>query len=257
MALTDGLISVWHINNDWRDAFGANHGTAHGATFSTGAKLGSHAGRFDGVDDRVVVPDSPTLGITGSHSVNVWVSFNDLNDGVFACNWTNSGNNNSWAFALGGDGKIYFSKSHSGFHGGEGSPTLVWTPSPALQTNTWEHFVGTYDDSTKTARLFRNGIEVQTFVYANAGVYNSVYETTLGARQLWANSYDTFLFGLLDEVALWNRALSASEVSELYNNGAGIEIGVIPPEPFIPRIVRDVFIPKAIHHSPIPKAVLK
>ncbi|MBU1524734.1 MAG: hypothetical protein KKG50_08775, partial [Candidatus Omnitrophica bacterium] len=49
-----GLVGLWHMNNDWIDSSGnLNHGTPSGATFVIPGKLGSHAGKFDGVDDYV------------------------------------------------------------------------------------------------------------------------------------------------------------------------------------------------------------
>jgi hypothetical protein len=53
-AATDpDLVGLWHMDGDWTDASGnGNNGTANsGAAFSTDARVGSGAGKFDGTDD--------------------------------------------------------------------------------------------------------------------------------------------------------------------------------------------------------------
>src|SRR3990170_4296502 len=60
------------MNNDWQDSWGTNEGTAFGAIFSTSSKLGSHAGSFDGVDDKITVPNHSSLNITDNLTVGAW-----------------------------------------------------------------------------------------------------------------------------------------------------------------------------------------
>jgi hypothetical protein len=63
---------------------------------------------------------------------------------------------------------------------------------PGLTLNAWTHVVGTYDGTTYTANAFR--------------------PTVIAAYQAGAGSYQVFLPGLIDDVAVYNRLLSATEV---------------------------------------------
>ena len=65
--------------------------------------------------------------------------------------------------------------------------------------------------------LYVDGARVATGTAPSGAI--TVDRLTLGARRTPAAGllYD----GLLDEIAIWNRALSSNEVSEIYNNGKG------------------------------------
>jgi hypothetical protein len=77
----------------------------------------------------------------------------------------------------------------------------------------WEHYVGVH---------YSNG---SSFLYKNGVLVNSIATTFGGSPtgnwQLFSGS-GTFAKTQLDEVGLWNRALSSSEVATLYNNGTGL-----------------------------------
>lgn len=90
-----------------------------------------------------------------------------------------------------------------------------------VSTNVWEHYVCTAEIGDM--RIYRNGINVSgTTVIPTKPFYPG---------DLMSNKYATFgggggigyhLNGYLDEVGIWNRALSPEEVSTLYNNGNGL-----------------------------------
>lgn len=71
-----GLVSWWPLDGDANDVVGTNHGTLYGgATFATG--LADQAVSLDGVDDFVMVPDSPSLSFgANDFTVALWVNFN-------------------------------------------------------------------------------------------------------------------------------------------------------------------------------------
>ncbi|MBI4689683.1 MAG: hypothetical protein HY754_05405, partial [Nitrospirae bacterium] len=54
-ATDTSLVGQWHMDNNWEDSSGnGNNGTAYnGVTFSASAKVGTHSGSFDGVNDYV------------------------------------------------------------------------------------------------------------------------------------------------------------------------------------------------------------
>lgn len=84
----------------------------------------------------------------------------------------------------------------------------------AATTNTWFHVTGVKDGTT--LRLYINGSQVAT----TTGVSNTMKSNTVGPDRI--SGYGShYLGGQVDEVALWTTALSASDISTIYNSGNG------------------------------------
>ncbi len=83
--------------------------------------------------------------------------------------------------------------------------------SVALTDRVWSHIAGVYDGSNLI--IYTNGVAGESPAYT-AGAGNSTLAFQIGAR---ANGQ--FFDGLVDEVAVFNRALNAREIAEIYNNG--------------------------------------
>lgn len=93
-----------------------------------------------------------------------------------------------------------------------GGLTNSLVSSGGYAISTWHHAVVTWQASDGEFKLYVNGSLVST-------VTNTV---SLGNTSLWVG-YGTFAYhnGAIDEVGFWSRALSADEVSLLYNSGSG------------------------------------
>ena len=115
MALTDNLIYQGLMNNDWQDSIGTNHGTASGAIFSTDAKLGSHAGLFDGVDDFVTLANETAFDFerTTAFSIECWIIFTATGERYFMTKALPSGTFRGWVFFRHEDNKIYLSLNNT------------------------------------------------------------------------------------------------------------------------------------------------
>src|SRR3989344_8284078 len=92
-----------------------------------------------------------------------------------------------------------------------GGPFLVCTAIPA--TNTWHHYVYTYDGSTHS--LYLNGVLVTT----GSGATQSSTPATA-----YINTDAEHFNGLIDDVRIYNRALSGDEIKRLYRIGATLKI---------------------------------
>ena len=82
--------------------------------------------------------------------------------------------------------------------------------------NTWQHVAVTYDPATNTMRMFVNGTDVGGGTPRPTLMNNSV-DVSVGARRLGGGPYDLNFNGTVDEVAFFNRALSAAEIAQHYN----------------------------------------
>ena len=94
--------------------------------------------------------------------------------------------------------------------------------SDALQENTWYHIAFVFDGVAPEAermKLYLDGILVVTQSHPDTKVAQ-------GGAPLWVGELDAnrgYLWnGLIDELGIWERALSAPEIAQLYNGGNGI-----------------------------------
>ena len=101
----------------------------------------------------------------------------------------------------------------------------VCQPSP-LPINTWTHLTVTYNGSTLT--LYRNGVAV-----ANSNVSATLSPTTL-SLQIGGSQFGEYFKGLIDEVRIYNRALTATEIQATYQQDSALAAA----SPVIPNVTQ-------------------
>lgn len=208
----NGLIGSYYFNNNAADLSGfGNHGTVNGAAATTSRfSAANTAYDFDGTDDNI------TIGATGldnsQYSYSAWVYIDAL-----------PANSNAFAVvsvgASGGDQAIMVANNYNGHTGFMGSSYYSLGVGPdAVETNslpstaTWYHLVLTRDNSNLT--LYVDGVQAdQQAVSSNPPFYNTPLAARIGTRPndiQWFN-------GRIDDVRIYNRAVSACEVEKLYS----------------------------------------
>jgi len=196
-------------NAKWLDySVYRNHGTIHGATWTTG-KFGS-ALSFDGVDDYVEVPDDDSLDITDEITIEAWVKTNDVSGykTIYARKYSNSRGQYWFEVDRPAQGYILFRI----LNGDGNTLTEVKTNSAVFSSETWTHVIAIYDSSY--ARIYVNGDEVKSVNTGNLNVPSASGPSTVGAQ--WYLEYTNFFNGTIDEVRIYNRALSAEEIKRLF-----------------------------------------
>jgi len=126
----------------------------------------------------------------------------------FIGKWTAATSDRQFAFAAfgGTEKRMEFGISSNG-------SANVWATSPSNWTdNAWTHYCGVYDDSY--VYLYINGSEADTTA-STAGIANKSANFIVGT----GNSGNGFVDGLIDDVGIFNRALTPAEVSDIYTNG--------------------------------------
>ena len=85
----------------------------------------------------------------------------------------------------------------------------------------WHYAVGIYDIGTSTLRLYIDGVQVASSVAPAGTVPDNIgtQPVRIGANSL-ASSSPGYFTGNVDEVRVYNRALTALEISDYYNNKA-------------------------------------
>jgi len=186
--------------------------------------LNEYSFLFDGVDEGIL-SDSGAFDITGAFSVSF--RFKGGTPAIartcFIARDTTAGVNRDFNIIFRSTGDIDF---------------LVWNTSGASTTavataggwddNTWHHCVCTYDgtsDANKMIIYVDNSV-AGTGTASSTGTRNT--QVPIGIGTLSANN-NWRLNGQMDEVAIWDSELSASEVSEIYNGGAPIDLTSYSP----------------------------
>jgi hypothetical protein len=203
-----GLISWWRAEGNAFDSAGANHGVlTNGATFAAGNVGQSFA--FDGVNDFVIVPDSPTLR-PSSITLEAWAMFNAPDGPVFT-KPLGAGEGDSFAlFLLSGT-------LHGFIHDINEGGVLVSSPS-TLALGQWHHVAFTFDDSTKEQALYINGARVATSQSNRSIGYDN--KPVLLGHDINFGAFNFPLHGRVDEASIYNRALTGDEMASIYNAGS-------------------------------------
>jgi hypothetical protein len=192
--------SGWGRNGTWN---GAN--SASGTHFNLG-KVGSFSGSFDGSTNWVSVPSITTSGSAVKYTLSAWVkpttSWPADRDIIMG------GSFNEWQ---------YFSiKSNKFRHNTYNGSTFAneYTFYPSLDE--WIFLAATYDLPANRSVLYINGVPVSTISSGliTTGINSNV--SAIGSHKDGGAAGAKFI-GLIDDVRIYNRALSAAEVSALYN----------------------------------------
>jgi len=215
----DGVVGAWHFDEGEgtiaHDTSGeGNDGTLYDGNTTNDdgnappqwidGKFGK-ALSFDGVDDYVEVTDSESLKPTTEITVTGWIYLNGPN----TCNEEQhlTRKEGQWAFGFSKDGKI------SGWVHTNGTWRGIWSGGGESLFGAW-HFVAYRFRNQRYIDFFVDGNLVWTY---DTGVEASLDTTTNPVTIGWGVG-DEYFNGTIDEVHIYNRALSEEEISDLYNN---------------------------------------
>jgi hypothetical protein len=225
LIVAEFIISWWKLDEGTGtiayDSEGSNNGTlVNGPVWTSGQING--ALDFDGTDDYVSVPDSDSLDFTIENlSISLWIKPEDLGDGGIVGKYDNWSEYN-YAFWYAG-GILYFEVGYSGEYAGDPARFEAVVSSTTVNTaNQWYHIAGTYDHNH--VRLYINGQEVDSeSENRNLGkggdplcISTVRYDGTTSHP---LNETNDYFHGLIDDVRIYNRALSAEEIEQLYEEG--------------------------------------
>ncbi|MFM2038009.1 MAG: hypothetical protein RL432_948 [Bacteroidota bacterium] len=221
-SLNNGLVGYWPFCGNANDASGnANNGTVNGATLTTDRfGVANSAYSFDGVSHSIVIANSPNYSflLNNSSSVSIWINpsnFNGTRSIIGQGDGDGQHQNRFW--------RIYFSNSMLINHlrGNGYDPFDTQNMNSSVTLNNW-HLVTMVRDYNSNLKLYLNGVLVDTDIDITglSSPFSVTRNINVGA---FLNAYTgqlmQFFNGKLDDIGIWNRALSAQEVSQLYNAG--------------------------------------
>ena len=229
---TQGLVAFYPMSGNAQDHSGnGNHGTVHGALLISDRFGNNNAAyQFNGDGDYIDVTDNASFNPTSSLSLSMWVQTATPHSfaGVMG-KWNNLD-------GLVGEGQEQFcfnvSDTHFGINFGlktDKNPTVYPHEMDVIYRNgNWNHYVGTYDGLS--AKLYVNGELVHTLrTSGSIPVYTQKFEIgrIAGGQPTCATSY--YFTGNIDDVGMWNRALTPEEIRELYSECPGFTMVEITP----------------------------
>ena len=213
-----GLVAAYGMNEgtgttaeDWT----ANNldGTISGATWTPQGRFGS-ALAFNGISNWVTVADSNALDLTTGMTLEVWV-YPTVNG---AGSWRNV------IIKERSSGEVYNLYANTDanvpvayvIQASQPDNPLDARGTSLLPVNTWSHLATTYDGAN--LRLYVNGVQVGTRAIAGAMLI-STGELRIGGNNVWGEYFQ----GRLDEIRIYNRALTPAEIQTDMNTPIGTD----------------------------------
>lgn len=215
MALTDNLVSYWKLDEssgNASDSVGSNTLTNNNsATYSAG-KINNSVS-LNGSSQYLSIADASQSGLdfgTGAFSISLWIKSSQSATGreILEKQWISSGGYYQIAWGNSTAGTIKFEGGSNG-----AAVFALYTTTATYNDNAWHHLVLVRSSNTVTAyidgSLSGSNTASGSFDTSNDGVFQI------------GRGNSGYYSGLVDEVGVWSRALSSTEVTQLYNDGDG------------------------------------
>lgn len=208
MALTDNLVAYYKMDSNSNDSHGSNNGTDTSISYAAG-KINNAAG-FNGTSSFISCGTGIDLGAT-KFTINLWyypnVTYPDSQYRIITAK--DATGDRQFAFGLTDAGKCYFERAGSAILGGAGAGSVV-------TASAWNMITIYFDASNLYTRIndsANTGPTAMSSLVAEGGSF------TFGKRVIDG----IFAKGSVDLAGIWTRDLTSSEITQLYNGGAGLE----------------------------------
>ncbi len=216
---TPDLVSWWPAEVGALDAFNGNSGTFIGSLSTASGKTGD-AFNFDTAGAYMTIPASSSMhvGAASGFTVEAWINPTDIASAHPVFEWGRVNNNWGAHFWIsvttggGGAGSLFANIADTG-----GTSHYFSSTPGRVTANVWSHVAMTYDKASGVAKMYAHGTNVAT---ATLGSFTPQTTSTL---HLGYRPYDNTRFaGLIDEPAVYSRALTPDEIQAIYKaNGGG------------------------------------
>ncbi|SJZ82091.1 Abnormal spindle-like microcephaly-assoc'd, ASPM-SPD-2-Hydin [Trichlorobacter thiogenes] len=225
MIVPSGLVSWWRAENDVQDLVSQNNGVATGVTYAAG-EVGS-AFSFNGTTDNITQGRThkgiASSSASSSFTMEFWAKPTATITNL-AASQTTSGyaGTSGQRYAIFPEMQDSTTEAGAGVsvgtngimvteHAGDYLPAPLVYPlaDGEIPTNGWLHIAVVYEN--QIPKLYINGVLKQTGLSSGRTVYPS--------SQFGGNSYG-FYAGLLDELHIFNRALTVTEIQSIYSVGS-------------------------------------
>lgn len=220
--LTTDLVAYWKLDEtsgSRADSAGSNT-LADNNTVTSGTGKQGNAALFTLANSEYLsISDNTALSMGNRNvSFNVWVKMNSKPAGnaSILAKWNYSGGTREYNIGYDGTAdRFQFSVTSDGTNGTLGQAVANNFGSPS--TGVWYNIHASYNAATDTLSIAVNDGTPNTASYS-AGILDSTSQFNLGAMN---NGGDLWWDGYIDEVGIWKRILTSTEITFLYNGGSG------------------------------------
>lgn len=191
-------------------AYSLHNATGNASATYVRGKIGTYAGMFNGRSTAYNTSDANDLDLTGNFSMQAWIYWNGTGNGggaIVAKNPSSGGSN--YLFQVNQSDGVEFRWF--------GNTNWQIVGSRPITRNRWYYVVGTWNGTTQA--IFLDGVLNATSIPAELPLAN-IGNLSIGRSN--DLGYDSIFNGTLDDIAIWNRSLSNSEILELYNFGVNL-----------------------------------
>jgi YD repeat-containing protein len=213
LSFDEGSGSIAHDSAHGHDA------TIHGAKWTKEGKYGS-ALEFNGESDYLSIPDSSELGLTKAFTLEAWVKPSDVRTNAPLIEKQTK---EFYAYQLYAGSKYTAGVPEGRTSEADWASEAV-TAKEALPTNTWSHVALTYDG--EKIRIYVNGKLISTAAGGKV-------QTSSGALWIGGNQFSHYFKGTIDEVRLYNQALSEGQVGKDTETAIGLPPALVHDDPAV------------------------
>jgi hypothetical protein len=218
--LTTGLVGLWHFNEASGTTVADSSGTGKTGTLVNSPTLGAKGVFGSAITLSRALGQylsTASVDVGNTFTFSFWANINATNTAWQTLVSNSVGGNATNGFRLGinawdsSDGNVLFET-------GNGTSYLTpYAPGGYATANTWHHYVVAVNRTAGSVAIYVDGKQRNIGITSSLTDFKTSGVLNFGRLQGGSGGY---LDGTLDEVALWNRTLSASDVVALYRRGA-------------------------------------
>jgi len=220
-SLKVGLIAYYPFKYDSAvDSSGnGNDGTLNNMT-SVPDRFGNpnSAFYFNGSNSYINVKDNQALRLSNTDfTINSWVSldqYNSSSGSFIICKRTGTSNNDGWGYSVTGTGFIGGPAGFAFF--GDGGTDPYALSKTMVGTSKWVMITAVYSFTKQEIKIYMNGIldnTIENFPPPNSSIVSDLY---IGRDNISAPTPGYSLQGKIDDIRIYNRAISAATIQKLY-----------------------------------------
>jgi Tfp pilus assembly protein PilV len=208
---TENLAANWQFDegsgSTAADDENSNNGTLIGSpAWQTGSNGSGHSLNFNGSNQYMTAPDNSTLDISGPITISAWAKTATLSQNHVIVSKKCDSSTNGFSFS-----EFYSQLEFE--YGSKGAGSYAYSSSGVLSANTWQHVVVTFDGTN--IKFYVNGVDAGSSVVTPTSVQPNSSTLYVGAYPCGGYYFN----GNLDNVRVFSRALSSTEVASLYSLG--------------------------------------
>lgn len=202
ISLSDGLVAFYPFNGNAADNSGHGyHGTVYGAKLVKDRFGNSkHAYRFDGVDDYIMVNNFPVLDRAFTYTAWLKVSGTTVHHQSFGAHGEGGAVGETWNFGYNTYHKVWDMFDRRNY---------TWQVSMGIGSS-WTHVAIVYDNNVR--RIYVNGVQIGSQAITTPLAPGRSSTLRIGTLTPGDQQYE----GLIDDVRIYNRALTGKEVRKVY-----------------------------------------